>query len=49
MQFKIKDVEDDGKVNVVTIDYDGKLDNEESDDSSEGKVEQISIFDDMGD
>ena len=44
-----KDVEDDGKVNVVTIDYDGKLDNEESDDSSEGKVEQISIFDDMGD
>ena len=44
-----KDVEDDGKVNVVTIDYDGKLDNEENDDSSEGKVEQISIFDDMGD
>ncbi len=42
-----KDVEESSEVKVVKIDYEGDIEQEANDD--EGKVEQISIFDDMGD
>ena len=42
-----KAVEESSEVKVVKIDYEGDIEQEANDD--EGKVEQISIFDDMGD
>ena len=42
-----KAVEESSEVKVVKIDYEGDIEQEVNDD--EGKVEQISIFDDMGD
>ena len=42
-----KAVEEASEVKVVKIDYEGDIEQEVNDD--EGKVEQISIFDDMGD
>ena len=42
-----KAVEESSEVKVVKIDYEGEIEQELNDD--EGKVEQISIFDDMGD
>lgn len=42
-----KAVEESSEVKVVKIDYEGEIEQEVNDD--EGKVEQISIFDDMGD
>ena len=42
-----KPVEETSEVKVVKIDYEGEIEQELNDD--EGKVEQISIFDDMGD
>lgn len=42
-----KAVEESNEVKVVKIDYEGDIEQELNDD--EGKVEQISIFDDMGD